>query len=363
MALSPWVQSLVRKEVASLEPYDPAFTPCDVNLSANENTWPQSEAFRQDLDLALSQVQIHRYPDPLAHNLRNFLAQWLGMAPEAVIVGNGGDELLFNLFLAFGGPGKTLVNLPPTFSVYELYSQLLGTQVVNVWRDPETFTPLWDQTLNAAATADIVVVTSPNNPTGDLAPLDRIRELCECCPGVVMVDEAYGEFASPDSSAIPLLERYPRLMVLKTLSKAFGLAGVRLGYVAASPEIIDVFAAVRQPYSVNSFSQAAAQVALSHKGELLKTVASICQERASLAQQLRALGCEVWDSEANFLMVRLRHAHQIRQALIDRYSILVRDFSHSPGLRDCLRITVGTPEENRSVIKAFRELLSQGTYS
>ena len=359
MALSPWVQSLVRSEVASLEPYDPAFTPCTINLSANENTWPHSAAFAHDLAQALSQVPLNRYPDPLAHRLKDSLAQWLGVTPENVIVGNGGDELLFNLFLAFGGPGKTLVNLPPTFSVYELYSQLVGTRVVNVWRDPETFRPLWDQVLQAASTADIVVVTSPNNPTGDLAPLDRVQELCQCCPGVVLVDEAYGEFAPKGSSALSLLGRYPRLMVLKTLSKAFGLAGARLGDMVTSPELVDVCAAVRQPYSVNSLSQAAAQVALDHKEESLATVSSICQQRGYLASQLRLLGCEVWDSEANFLLVRVRHAHQIRQALIDDYSILVRDFSHSPGLRDCLRITVGTSEENDSVIRAFRQLCSK----
>ena len=228
----------------------------------------------------------------------------------------------------------------------------MGSTVVAVPRDPETFEPAWDEVLAAARTADVAVLTTPNNPTGNTVAPDRVEALCEACPGVVLVDEAYGEFAPSMGSAAALLDRHPNLCVLHTLSKAFAMAGARVGYILASPELVDVFAAVRQPYTVNVLSQAAATAVVEGRDLALAAVADVVAERTRLTGGLR-----VWDSEANFVLVRVPDAHAVRQRLARDFSILVRDLSFAPGLRDCLRVTVGTPEEDDAVLDALRRIL------
>ncbi|MEY8436349.1 histidinol-phosphate transaminase [Atopobiaceae bacterium 24-176] len=358
VGLSARARSLVRPEVAGLDPYDPGFVDCAVNLSANESTWPQPAALVGAVREAVAATPLNRYPDPMANALRDELAAWHGVGRDQVVVGNGGDELIFNLLLAFGGPGRRVLDLPPTFSVYGIYGGLVGSEMVCVPRDPETFEPRWDETLEAARTCHVVVLVTPNNPTGNTVSLELVVELCEACPGVVMVDEAYGEFAPASRSAATLLPRYPNLCVLHTLSKAFAMAGARVGYLLASPEIVDVFAAVRQPYTVNVLSQAAALAAVERRDLALARVAEVVAERARLTSGLRSLGLRVWDSEANFVLVRLPDAHNVRERLARDFSILVRDLSGAPGLEGCLRVTVGVPEENDAVLDALATILS-----
>ena len=205
--------------------------------------------------------------------------------------------------------------------------------------------------LAAAPECSLAIVTSPNNPTGDVVPLDFVAALCDACPGMVMVDEAYVEFADDSfgaaTTAQGLIAEHPNLVILHTLSKAFGAAGTRLGYVIAAPEVIDAFAAIRQIYSVNVLSQAAA-------------LACVRAELAALrAMAAEGLPVEAWPSAANFVLVRTPHATHVRERLRDEYSILVRDFSYAPGLADCLRITVGTPQENDEVLAAFAALVKE----
>lgn len=354
------IRALMRPTAAELEPYDPAFAPSRINLSANENTYGLPEELRVELDKALARTATNRYPDPMAGELREEIAAWHGVAPEQVCVGNGGDELLFNLFLAFGGTGHRMVNVAPTFSVYQLYAELVETEVVTVARDPETYEVDVDALVREAAGAHLVVVCSPNNPTGNLiAPADVAR-LCEACPGIVLIDEAYGEFSPEGSSAEPLLSRYSNLVVLHTFSKAFCLAGCRVGYVLANPGVVAALAAVRQPYSVSVLDQAAALVLARHREAVAPTVAAICAERQRLQGSLAALpGVRVWPSAANFLLVRLPRAHELRATLRDEFSILVRDFSQDAGLADCLRVTVGMPDENDAVISAVAQILGR----
>lgn len=358
--LSQRVRSRVRDDVAALSPYDPNFTPCKINLSANENTYDMPPRVRAALDAALAKTPVNRYPDPMANELRDQIATWHGVHRENVCVGNGGDELLFNFFLAFGGPGKRLVDCPPTFTVYDIYSKMLGTSVVRCWRDSDSFELNMGGLLLQARTADMVIVTSPNNPTGNvIAPEDAAR-LCRTCPGIVMIDEAYAEFASPGTSCEPLLKEYDNLVILHTYSKAFCLAGVRMGYVLAAPDIIDVLAAVRQPYTVDVFAQAAAQVVTSMRGVFQPTIDQIRSERERLAAGLAAIeGVRVWPSQGNFLLARMSHAGIVRARLRDKRSILVRDFSSAHGLEDCLRITVGTPDENNELLDAIASILRE----
>ena len=355
--LSERMRALVQPHLADIEPYDPAFSPCKINLSANENTYPLPAGAREAIDAALAATPLNRYPDPMANELRDEFASRHGLARENVCVGNGGDELLFNFLLAFGGPGRTLVTCPPDFSEYGFFASLVQTECVRVFRDAETFALDEQALLAAARDAAMVILTSPNNPTGDLVPLELIERVCAACPGIVMVDEAYGEFAPAGSSAEVLLARHSNLVVLHTLSKAFGEAGIRLGYVLAAPDIIDVFAAVRQIYSVNVLTQAAALAAVRARDAYQPCIETICAERERLAHSLGALdGVRVWPSAANFLLVRVAHAAEVRRRLRDDHSILVRDFSSAPGLAECLRLTVGTPEENDALVCALSEL-------
>ena len=356
---------LLRPSIVGLEPYDPAFKPTRVNLSANENTHALTPAARAALDAALAATPTNRYPDPLANELRDRIAAWYGVERRHVIVGNGGDELLFNLMFAFGGAGHVLVNCPPSFSVYELYAQMCEMDVVNVWRDPETFALDLPATVEAARTAALTFITSPNNPTGNAVGLDEVRAIAAATPGIVLVDEAYMEFAEGVSSCTALLSELPNVAVLRTFSKAFSLAGGRCGYVIAAPEVVDVLATVRQPYTVNVFTQAAACALVDVRAEFQPAIEEIVAERGRLlaaleAMAARGLPVRAWPSAANFFLVRVTNAHEVRCRLRDEYAILVRDFSSAPGLADCLRITVGTPEENDAVLAALEALLAEG---
>lgn len=366
--LSDTMKQLVQPYLASIEPYDPNFTPTRINLSANENTYPVPAGVREAVDAALAATPLNRYPDPMSNDLRYELARWHGVPREMVCVGNGGDELLYNFLLAFGGKGRTLLNCPPCFSEYAFFASLCQTEVRDVWRDPATFELDQDAVLAAASACQLAIVTSPNNPTGDIAPLDFVEKLADVCSGMVMIDEAYVEFADDSfgakTTAQGLIESHPNLVILHTLSKAFGTAGTRCGYVIANPEVIDVFAAIRQIYSVNVLTQAAALAVVTARDAYVPTVAKIASERERVMAALKALAAEglpvkAWPSSANFLLVRVANASRVRERLRDEYSILVRDFSYAPGLSDCLRITVGTPEENDAVLEALAALVKE----
>ena len=188
--LTSRMKELVQPYLTGIEPYDPNFTPTRINLSANENTYPVPAGVREAIDAVLAATPLNRYPDPMSNDLRDELAAWHGVARENICVGNGGDELLYNYLLAFGGAGRTLLNCPPCFSEYAFFASLCQTEVRDVWRDPSTFELDQAAVLAAAPACNLAIVTSPNNPTGDVAPLDFVAALCDACPGMVMVDEA-----------------------------------------------------------------------------------------------------------------------------------------------------------------------------
>lgn len=346
---------------AGLEPYDPLFTPVDVLLSANENPRDIPEAVRERAMEAIAAIPFNRYPDPMSNRLRQAIAEWRGVDAGSVVVGNGGDELLFNLMLAFGGPGRTLVNTPPAFSEYALQAQLTGTAVVDVWRRDD-FSLDEEAVLEAARKAALVVLTSPNNPTGDLVDPAFVARLAEETDALVVVDEAYGEFAGDEASCIPLVEGHSNVVVLRTLSKAYALAGLRCGYVIASPDVVAGLSAVRQPYSVNVCTQAAAEVVVEMRDAFDEGIQALRAERdrmhARLSEFASAGRMEVWKSSANFLFVRIPGAAGVFERLRDEHSILVRNFTGAPGCADCLRLTVVTAEENDRLVEALDELIA-----
>ena len=347
----------LRPALCGFEPYDPAFSPCRVNLSANENTHELPEEVRSAIDAALLATPLNRYPDPMANALRDALAARHGVSRERICVGNGGDELLFNLLFAYGGPGRTLVTCPPDFAEYANFAAMCETPVSSVWRDAEDFSIDEDALLAASRDAALVILTSPNNPTGDLVDRALVERLLARTDALVLVDEAYVEFAPEGSSVVDLVARSPRLMVLRTLSKAFGLAGLRVGYLVADPSVVGALGAVRQIYSVDVVAQAVALAAVETRSALAPVIEDIVSERERLIAGLAALpGVRTWPSAANFVLARVPRAAEVRRRLRDERSVLVRDFSSAPGLAECLRLTVGTPEENDALVCALSEL-------
>lgn len=346
-----------RSTLADIVPYDPKYLPAEVMISANENPRPVPDAVQGKIARAIARIDLNRYPDPLANQLRSLIGEAWGYPKEFVLLGNGGDELLFNIALAWGGPGRTMLTCPPTFSVYEANAKLTETNVVRIPR-------LSDFSLDEAAILDrvskgdidYIVITTPNNPTGNAAPPAFLEKLLRATDALVMVDEAYGEFGG--QSMIPSLEHYPNLVVLKTFSKAYSLAGVRLGYIMADPHVIQEFIKVRQPYSVDAISQAIGKAVYEDRALLQPGIDDIIECRNWLHDALSFLPhIEVFPSDANYILVRLPNAGEVWQQLYDR-SILVRDFSKAAFLEDCLRITIGTMEENERLIGALSEILA-----
>ena len=360
----------VRKSQDALDgiiPYDPKYLPARVLLSANENPNSVPALVEEEILAGLKGFAFNRYPDPLANELRDLIAERENKAFEAagvdvrfsrenVLVGNAGDELLFDFSLAWGGPGRTLLNVVPTFSVYAANSELTGTRVVEVPRRAD-YSIDEEAVIARVAQGDIdqVVITSPNNPTGDTVSEGFMRRLLDATDALVMLDEAYIEFA--EGTLAHLITEHENLLVLRTFSKAYSCAGVRLGYILAQPSVVTEFIKVRQPYSVDAISQLVGRAVVRHSDAFVPGIQAIKSERALMLEELRALsGVEAYDSCANFILVRIPDADKVWEALYER-GILVRDFSHSRGLENCLRLTVGTAAENQELLAALKDLL------
>ena len=344
------------ERIAPLVPYDPKYLPAEAYLSANENPQDVPEEVRREINRRLKAMSFNRYPDPLANGLRDRIAEANGLERECVLLGNGGDELLFNIALAWGGPGRTFLNLPPTFSVYEQNARLTGTEIVNIpRRDDYSIDEEAVLARVAEGGIDYLIVASPNNPTGKLASEEFLLALLDATDALVMVDEAYFEFSR--MTMRPYLARHKNLVILRTFSKAFSLAGVRLGYILGDPAIVTEFIKVRQPYSVDAVSQTIAETVYENRASFERGIVSIIEERARLIEELRKLPeVKAYPSDANYILFRAEGAGEVWRALYDR-GILVRDFSAAEHLTDCLRVTVGSPEENERFLTALKEVL------
>ncbi len=354
--------SEIRPATAHLEgmdPYDPNYLPAEVQLSANENPYGLPEQVKDAILARLRDLPYNRYPDPLANELRDALASEAGLQRDEVLVGNGGDELIFDILLSWGGPQRTLLTCPPTFSAYETDAHLTGTDIVRVARH-EDFGIDTDAVCErlAAGGVDLVILTTPNNPTGNAISIADIERVLCATDAPVLVDEAYGEFAG--CSSLRLFADHPNLVILHTFSKAYAAAGVRLGYLFAHDQVVDELKKVRQPYSVDALSQAIGSEIVRMRTAFQPSIARIISERGRLAAGLLAMDdVEVYPSEANFLLVRLPQAKRVWERLYQEHSVLVRDFSEDPQLAGCLRITVGTEEENARLLEALRCCLEE----
>jgi histidinol-phosphate aminotransferase len=349
-------ENLVRPEILALKAYHVPESAGMVKLDAMENPYRLPEKLRRELADALANVDLNRYPDPRAPQLRALIARRMGVpAGMEVLLGNGSDDLIQIITLALARPGAAMMYPGPTFVMYAMNATYFGMRAVAVGLR-EDFS-LDAQAFIAAMRKEspaLVYLAYPNNPTGVLYPEQDIVEVIKACSGLVVVDEAYHVFARKTFMA--RLAEFPNLAVVRTVSK-LGLAGIRLGYMAARPEWVREFDKVRQVYNVNVLTQAAATFLIERLDVLEAQAAEIRAEREKLGQALRRLnGVTVFPSEANFFLVRVPDADRADQKLRAQ-GVLVKNLN-SPRLENCLRITVGTPDENRILLNALKEALS-----
>jgi len=350
----------LREELVGIPPYGAPQLDVPVALNVNENPYPPSESVVGAVAEAVARVTrtLNRYPDRELVALRRALADYLGhgVTPQQVWAANGSNEVMLQLLQAFGGPGRVAVSFAPTYSMYPEYARDAMTGwVVGRRQDDFTLDVGHAREVIGEHRPSVVLLPSPNNPTGTALPLDTVAALCAAAaPGLVVVDEAYGEFRRAGTpSALELLGAHPNLVVTRTMSKAFALAGARLGYLAAAPEICDALRLVRLPYHLSAVTQAVALVALEHAKELLARVDDLRAERDETVTWLRSLGLEVADSDANFcLFGRFEDRHSVWQGLLDR-GVLIRE----TGPDGWLRVSIGTSEEMAAFRAAAREVL------
>ncbi|WP_282086124.1 histidinol-phosphate transaminase [Streptomyces tendae] len=354
----------VRDELRGKSPYGAPQLDVPVRLNTNENPYPLPDALVERIAERVREAarDLNRYPDRDAVELRTRLAEYLTKTSghpldvRNVWAANGSNEVIQQLLQTFGGPGRTAIGFEPSYSMHGLIARGTGTGWISGPRH-EDFTidvPAAEQAI-AEHRPDVVFVTTPNNPTGNAVPAETVLALHDAAqtakPSMVVVDEAYIEF-SHGASLLPLLDGRPNLVVSRTMSKAFGAAGLRLGYLAAHPAVVDAVQLVRLPYHLSAVTQATALAALEHTDTLLKYVEQLKTERDRLVAELRAIGYEVTESDANFVQFgRFADSHAIWRKILDR-GVLVRD----NGVPGWLRVTAGTPQENDAFLDAVREV-------
>ena len=348
----------IRDNLRGKQPYGAPQKAVRIALNVNENTHPIPEAVARDIveSLAAAVLTVNRYPDREFTELREGLANYLGhgLSREQLWAANGSNEVLQQLFQAFGGPGRSVLGFPPTYSMYPIIAAGTDTTWIPAERDaafgisPETVTRAIEQ-----HRPDIVILCSPNNPTGTPLPIETIEAAYDATDGMLIVDEAYAEF-TPDHipSAVSLLPGRPRLVVSRTMSKAFAFAGARVGYLAADPAVIGALRLVRLPYHLSAFTQAAANAALRHTPELLANVDDIREQKNRLLVELPKLGYTAHQSWTNFVLFGgVENPNATFEALLE-HDIIIRDV----GIPNHLRVTAGTKHETTAFLAALESL-------
>lgn len=351
----------LRKTIADFDPYFVAPIAEKHVINANENylnvlTIP---GVKEELIQALDTFRPQVYPKPMSDDIREALADYIGAKPENFIVGNGGDEMITYLLGTFLDPGDQILIHSPTFDMYELGAETLGASAIKVKdlpgyrRDQKGF-------LEAVRRYQpkVTVICNPNNPTGELLPRAFIEEVLKAADNIVFVDEAYMEFAQKES-VIDLIDTYPNLIVLRTLSKAFALAGMRCGYLAADEALIEAIAKIKAPYNLNAFTQLFAPIVIRHREDIFKVRDDICVERERLYAAMKEIpGVTVYPSCTNFLLVQVdKKQEEIFEALRKK-DILVKIYRNSQDIPNGFRISVTTKDVDDVLISVFREALA-----
>jgi histidinol-phosphate aminotransferase len=353
----------VRADLSALGAYHSPQVRVEVRLNTNESPLPPPDEWLEELRAELGTIPFNRYPERDAAELRTALAGFHGVDGARVFCANGSNEVLQCLLLAYGGPGRTVALFEPTYALHRHIASLTATAVATGWRLPDHRLDL-DVVDDVLSTSQPVVtfLCSPNNPTGRAEPPDVVAHVLERAPGLVVVDEAYGQFAPWSAlelaaSASPEAER---LVVVRTFSKTWSMAACRLGYLIGPPDVVAACEMVTLPYHLDAVTQAAGRLALHHARAMEARVAVITEERGRVASALADMAVETWPSDANFILFRplTRGARDVWGDLVEQ-SVLVRDCSTWRGLDDCLRVTVGTPQENDRFLAALRVSLER----
>jgi histidinol-phosphate aminotransferase len=348
----------VRDDLRALEGYHSPQVEVRVRLNTNEAPVEPPAAWRDAFAAELSRVEWHRYPDRAATELRTAIGSLHGVGPDQVFVANGSNEVLQTLLLTYAGPGRTVATFEPTYQLHGHIARLTGATVAETDRAPD-FTLDLASALTAVHDHDpaVTFLCSPNNPTGLVEPRSNVEAILDAAPGLVCVDEAYGQFS--DWTALDLVDEAVPLVVTRTFSKTWSMAASRLGYLVGPTWVVADLEKVVLPYHLDAAKQIAGRLAVRFRDEMDERVRMIVGERSRIADGLDALPVDHFPSGANFILFRprTRSGRSVWQGLLDR-SVLVRDCSGWPRLTDCLRVTVGTPDENDAFLTALQEVLA-----
>jgi histidinol-phosphate aminotransferase len=349
--------NIVKKRVRELRPYSLRIDRASVKINQNENPWDAPLEIKRETLRRMEDRAWSRYPDFVPHSLHERLAEFSGWKPDGIIAGNGSNELIQALLMVAVEKGKRVLVNEPTFALYRQITTVLGGEVISVPLTPElTYDARALRNAIESFNPDVTIICSPNNPTGCMMDEDDLISLLEASRGLVAVDEAYCEFA--EQTIVPLLKEHANLVVLRTFSKALAMAGLRVGYLLAAPELVREVSKAVLPYNLNALSQCAAEVALEmYDTQLKPLVRLISAERDRLYIELKRIpGLAPVHSRANFMVVRTELApRRVFDELLKR-DILIRDVSSYPMLQDYFRLSVGTPAENDLLLAALREI-------
>ena len=347
-----------REDVALMAGYHSPQVDVAVRLNTNESPYPPPPSFVDALSAEVRRTPFHRYPDREAGELRAALGASHGHPAARVFAANGSNEVLQTLCLSFGGAGRSVAVFEPTYALHSHIARVTGTTVVEGERRPDFTIDMHDvRRVLDEATPAITFLCSPNNPTGVVDSRDVVQEVLALAPGLVVVDEAYGQFSS--WSALELVDDDTPLVVVRTYSKTWSMAATRLGYCVAPASVVDALHKVVLPYHLDTIKQRAGLLALGYQGDMESRVGALVEERNRLTSVLAELPVETWPSGANFVLFRPleRTADEVWQGLLDR-SVLVRNCAAWPRLDGCLRVTVGTPDEDDAFLAALKETLA-----
>ena len=375
----------VRPSIAHMEAYEVETIEANIIVNANENNYPTPEIIRQEVETLIKNFSFNRYPPMKSENLRELIARELGLDMHLIQISNGSSELLEKACYAFGGAGKKIAVPWPSFSMYGEYADLADSQALRYnlteagYVDPDVVIELCQKEKPA-----LLIICNPNNPTGNYNPLALMEKIIANVSCPVIMDEAYMEFAlgqEAETSTLSLLNKYDNFMVFRTFSKAYGLAGMRGGYGVGPRKLMDELSKVLLPYTVNAFTLKLAEIVYKNKAAYKEQINLILAERDKFAAELKNLGFEVFDTATNFVCFRPDKtlADKLQAAYVKKYgedktgleaagkflfkellaqSILTRDFTGHPILKGCLRITIGTPEENILILQAIKKAVA-----
>jgi histidinol-phosphate aminotransferase len=353
---NPSQSDVIKPEVRGLSAYTLKHFDADVKLDQNENPYELPADVKQEIIDRVLHRPWGRYPEFVPAATIRTLSKFTGWHEDGILVGNGSNELIQASLTVTLGPGRRLAVPQPTFTLYKLMATALQAQLTELFLDSGDFTFDVDKLVEASRSSDVVVICTPNNPTGNLLQHDALIAVLKNAKGLVLVDEAYHEFSG--QTAFPLLSQYRNLVVLRTFSKAMAMAGLRFGYMMAHPEITREVYKSKLPYNVNIFTLAAAEIVIERNSVLNRGITSLIQERDRVFAELQKRpAVRAFPSKANFVLMRTsKTARELFDALY-AHGVLVRDVSSYPLLERCLRISIGTPEENNKFLAALDQAL------